>query len=293
MPDSLTVRVVSLQPSVTATFEALGLLDRIVACTRHCPAIVSGIDFSRVVLVDDSWTADAAQIQAARPDIIIASVPYGPESIAQILNAGSRLLAFSPRTLDDIYGDIQVIASLMGVGERGNSVVHRMQQEIESVRSQTKMLPRTRIYCEEWGKPMLTAQPWVAELVRAAGGEFVGTPGSAISADQVAAENPDVIVFGWCGAGDRVPAEKIFSERQWERVSAVRNERAYVVCDQFLTTPAPILTVGLQALAHAIHPEVVARAPKFRGMPVMRTAIPVSLIQTAGRSSNSYDDNQQ
>lgn len=265
-------RICSLQPSVTSTLHALGLLDRLVACTRHCAAVVPTIHLSVMAVVEDSWTADAEQIAAAKPDLVIASVPYRAESIAQILKSGTRVLALSPRTLNDIYGDVSTIAALLGVPERGEQVIAEMQRETNSIHASTAAFPRLRVYCEEWGKPMLIAQPWVAELVQAAGGEFVGEPGTATSADEIRASNPDVIVFGWCGAGDRVPAGKLIVERQWNRLAAVRNDRVYVVADHFLTTPAPILTFGLRALAHAIHPELFPSIPEFHGHEVMRTA---------------------
>ena len=36
---------------------------------------------------------------------------------------------------------------------------------------------RPLVYCEEWGKPLILSQTWVAELVEAAGGRFFGQPG--------------------------------------------------------------------------------------------------------------------
>jgi len=61
-------------------------------------------------------------------------------------------------------------------------------------------------------------------------------------------------VAAWCGAGDRVPLEKIVRDRGWAEVRAVREGRVYCIRDEFLNTPAPTLTFGLQALAAAITP---------------------------------------
>jgi len=64
-----------------------------------------------------------------------------------------------------------------------------------------------------------------------------------------------VIVAAWCGAGDRVPLEKIIPKRGWEQTKAARNGRVYCINDEFLNTPASTLIQGLHALAAAIHPE--------------------------------------
>src|SRR5205807_5885821 len=115
---------------------------------------------------------------------------------------------------------------------------------------------RPKVYCEEWGKPLIHSQAWVAELVEAAGGEFVGAPGKQTDAQTIAKENPDIIIAAWCGAGDRVPLEKIVAQRGWESLKAVQQGRVYCVNDEFLNTPASTLMDGLNALASAIHPEL-------------------------------------
>lgn len=82
--------------------------------------------------------------------------------------------------------------------------------------------------------------------------------------------DPEVIVAAWCGAGDRVPLEKIVSERGWQGVTAVRAGRVYCIPDEYLNTPATPLLLGLKALAWAIHPEVFPQAPpRVRKMAVV------------------------
>ena len=92
--------------------------------------------------------------------------------------------------------------------------------------------------------------------MEAAGGEFVGEPGATTNADTVAAADPDAIVAAWCGAGDRVPLERIVEQRRWQDLRAVRDGRVYCIADELLNTPAPTLIGGLRALAQAIHPDI-------------------------------------
>jgi iron complex transport system substrate-binding protein len=120
------------------------------------------------------------------------------------------------------------------------------------------------VFCEEWGKPLIASQPWVAELVHAAGGAFVGTPGAQTSPEAILREDPDVLVAAWCGAGDRVPLEKILRERGWSEMQAAQQGRVYCIPDEFLNTPAPTLVRGLHALAAAIHPERFPHATGLR-----------------------------
>lgn len=250
-------RIASLQPSATAILAAVGQLHRVVACTRYCADICPEIR-GKTTLVADSWTANSEELLAVHPDLVIAAVPYQEKSVSEILRSGIRFLGLAPKSLADIYTDISAIAGITGAAERGEEVVATMQGQIESVRERFGRLARPRVFCEEWGKPIIASQPWVAELVEVAGGEFLGQPGARLSAEQIMAENPDILIAAWCGAGDRVPLEKIVRDRAWAGLKAVRHSRVYCISDELLNTPAPTLLQGLDALAAAIHPELIS-----------------------------------
>ena len=72
MPPALPQRVVCLQPSATVTMADLGLLHRVVACTRWCAAVVPAALGDGRVIVADSWSAQAKEILATKPDLVIA-----------------------------------------------------------------------------------------------------------------------------------------------------------------------------------------------------------------------------
>ncbi len=257
MPVSrLPSRIACLQPSATVILAAVGEIGRVVACTRYCADVVPEIASQSHTILADSWTANAEQIVAAHPDLVIASVPYQEKAVVEILKSGARFLGLAPKTLADIYGDIATIAGIVGARERGEYVIAGMERRIEEVHARTIREPRPRVFCEEWGKPLIASQPWVAELVEAAGGEFVGAAGRQILAEEVARMNPEIFIAAWCGAGDRVPLKKIVAERNWQRTNAALASRIYCIRDEYLNTPAPTLLRGLAAIAFAIHPEL-------------------------------------
>ncbi len=270
-------RIACLQPSATVILNAIGEMERVVACTRYCADVVPAVaDGTRAILAD-SWTAKTEHILAVKPDLVIAAVPYQEKAIAQILKAGIRFLGLAPKALADIYTDIATIAGTVGAAEPGNRVIEGMQLHIDEVRRQVNAMARPRVFCEEWGKPVISSQPWVAELVEAAGGQFVGTAGQQISIERVCNADPDVIIAAWCGAGDRVPLEKIIHDRGWQNTSAARSHRVFCIRDEYLNTPAPTLLKGLDAIAWAIHPETFPATKGIRQISSVRT-------QAAGKS---------
>ena len=270
--DHTPQRIVSLQPSATVILAAIGKLDRIVACTKYCADVCPEVVRSGRSIIADSWTAQSEEIVSARPDLVIAAVPYQEKAVVEILKSGARFLGLAPKTLADIYTDIATIAGIMGVAECGQQVITKMERAINDVRSQVDDGIRPRVFCEEWGKPLIASQPWVAELVHAAGGEFIGVPGSTTSAETVLSEDPDVVVTAWCGAGDRVPLEKIVQQRGWKEMRAVREGRMYCIRDEFLNTPAPTLIHGLHALTAAIHPARFPQPPGLRCINAVNSA---------------------
>jgi len=260
-------RVVCLQPSATLTMRDLGLLDRVVACTKYCADVCPEVADGARRIVSDSWTAHSEEIRAAQPDLVIASVPYQAEAVIEVLKVGARFLAFAPRTLADIYADIAALAGIMGVPARGERVIHNMQAAIEEIRATAAATTnKPRVFCEEWGKPLIASQTWVAELVELAGGIFVGGPGKTISAKDVAQSSPDVLLAAWCGAGNRVPLEKIVKQRNWSDLASVRERRVFCINDELLNTPASKLVHGLRAIAWALHPDKFERPQGIRRM---------------------------
>ena len=274
MADHTPRRIASLQPSATVILDTIGEIGRVVACTRYCADVVPASQSPPRIILSDSWSADSKQIAAARPDLVIASVPYQENAVIEILKSGARFLGFAPKTLEDIYVDIAAIAGVIGANSRGEEVIRQMQQRIEEFRDRTKSTSRPKVFCEEWGKPLITSQRWVAELVEAAGGEFIADPGKQISTDEVARLNPEVVIAAWCGAGDRVPLEKIVMDRGWQGTAAAENQRVYCIRDEYLNTPAPTLLRGLEALAFAIHPELFPHPEGIRQITAVPSSIP-------------------
>jgi iron complex transport system substrate-binding protein len=264
-------RIASLQPSATVILSQLGELDRVVACTKYCADVVPEVTSKPRTILADSWTANAEQILAAAPDLVIAAVPYQEKAVIEILKSGIRFLGLAPKMLADIYTDIAMIAGIVDASDRGEELISHMQLRIEEVRGLVEGLQRPRVFCEEWGKPLIASQKWVAELVEAAGGTFVGTPGQQISTEDVARMDPEILIAAWCGAGDRVPLEKIVADRNWRETHAARTAQVYCIRDEYLNTPAPTLLHGLDALASALHPE---RFPSTKGIRRI-TSVPV------------------
>ncbi|HEY5328304.1 MAG TPA: ABC transporter substrate-binding protein [Acidobacteriaceae bacterium] len=257
------MRIVSLQPSITLTITALGRLDTLCGLTKYCIEAMPELASLGLPILHDSWTANTAEIAACQPDLVIASVPYRMESLAAILKSGLPVLALAPHSLADIFKDIRLLAALTFATGAGERLIATCEAELAAARALTDALPHPTVYCEEWGKPLIRSQRWVAELVAAAGGEYLGEPGAHTTAEEVAASDPDALVFAWCGAGDRVPLARVIEQRHWHDLRAVRNGNVFCVPDEFFNTPAHTLMEGLRSLTAALHPDRFPTPPRL------------------------------
>jgi iron complex transport system substrate-binding protein len=259
------MRIASLQPSITLTLAALDCADRLCAITRYCLEAMPELGQRNLPVLQDSWSFDKPgnlkALADARPDIVMASVPYRMESLAAILRSGLPVMALAPHALPDIYSDIRLIGSIAEANSE--PLIARMQSVISTTDARTAGAARPLVYCEEWGKPLIHSQHWVAELVSAAGGEFLGTPGAHTTPEEVAAADPDVLLFAWCGAGDRVPLGRVIEQRNWQSLRAVRCGRVHCIPDEYLNTPAPTLLEGLACIAAAAHPAIHPGHPRL------------------------------
>jgi iron complex transport system substrate-binding protein len=272
------MRIASLQPSISITLAALGRLDYLCAVTKYCLEFVPELASRDLPILHDSWSFDAVPregeasnlevLLAAKPDLVLASVPYRMESLAAILKSSLPILTLAPHTLADVVNDIRLIGSVGHAAAEAEVLLTGFHQTLEQTRvTASSAATRPLVYCEEWGKPLIRSQHWVAELVETANGTFLGAPGSHTTAEAIAelpeADQPDVLLFAWCGAGNRVPLERVIEQRKWHHLRAVRSGRIFCIPDEYLNTPAPTLLNGLACIASVLHPELFGTHPEL------------------------------
>lgn len=246
-------RIVSLEPSVTATLFALGRQDRLVAVSEWCHRLVDVGDLPRL---PSTWSAKPEDVVGLEPDLVIASVPYRAETIVEFLRAGLDVLCLSPQRLEDVYAHILWLGRLADAADEAKRVIAGMQAEFEAIRRRVAGLPRPRVYVEMWPKPPMSSPAWVAELVEIAGGAFVPQgPGRQVADQEMRRADPEIVVVAWAGVTDP-PLARVLRRPGWEQISAIQEGRVVAVDEILLNAPGPNLARGVHLLAGVIHPDV-------------------------------------
>jgi iron complex transport system substrate-binding protein len=243
---SKKLRIVSLAPNATSSLCSLGARSALVGVTRWCPDVAP---VKHLPQFGDCWKLESVpQILRLKPDLVIGSVPFKTETLGKLLEHPVRFLALNPRSLADIEADIRLVAGLIGRQSAATRVIAKMRKEFAAIRSASRGKQKLRVYCEAWPNPRISSPPWVTKLVEICGGKFVLSPGARISDDEVAKAKPDVIILAWAATGDRAKPEKSYAIEKWRDVPAICNRRVFVIRDELLNTPAPILTKGAREL---------------------------------------------
>lgn len=241
------LRIVSLAPSATSILCAIGAKKTLVGVTKWC-ADVSPV--GHLPKLGDCWhMGSVKEIVALAPTLVIGSVPYKQETVAKLLEEPLNFLAMNPRTLADIENDIRLLAGIAGKSAEGMRLIRRMKKELAGIARRAKNKNRRiRVYCEAWPNPRISSPPWVAELVKIAGGEMVLPAGQKVSDEEVAEAAPEVIVLAWAAAGAKSDTGQAYKVVAWKDVAAIREKRVYVVRDELLNTPGPPLVAGTREL---------------------------------------------
>jgi iron complex transport system substrate-binding protein len=248
------LRIVSLAPSATSILCEVGARKLLVGVTKWCCDVA---DVRGLPQVGDCWhMGDVAEIMKLRPTLVIGSVPYKQETVAKFLAEPVNFLAMNPRSLADVESDVRLLSGIVGRNASGERLIHKMRAGFAGVSRQAKFRARkqcrTRVYCEAWSNPRISSPPWVAELVRIAGGEMVVPAGEKVSDEQVADAAPEVIVLAWAATGTRAKTNEAYKIAAWKDVPAIRKRRVFVIADELLNTPGPPLVKGAMELLKVI-----------------------------------------
>ena len=245
-------RIVSLEPSVTATLFALNRQHLLAAVSEHDHRLLGEEALGSLPRVPCTWSVKAKDVLPLNPDLVIASVPFREQSLSELLKAGLDVLALYPERLGSIYGNIRLLAALTDAREEGERVISEMERTFARLRETFSSKPHTRVYMEIWPRPLMNGPAWHVDLVNLVAGEFVPPgPGRQLKEQEILEADPEVIVVAWPGVENQ-PLEKVYARPGWENVTAIKKGRVVSIPEIWINVPGPNLARGAEMLAEAI-----------------------------------------
>jgi iron complex transport system substrate-binding protein len=198
-------------------------------------------------------------------EVCAVSLKDVEQAVADLTGSGVSILSLQPNALADIWEDMCRVASGLGATAAGVRLVADLQHRLETIESRTRPLKhRPSLAGIEWASPLMAFGSWTPELVQLAGGRSLfGVPGRhspPICFDDLAAEDPDVILIAPCGFSIERALQDLPVLRAhpgWSQLQAVRNSRVYLADgNQYFNRPGPRLVETAEILAEILHPDV-------------------------------------
>lgn len=213
-------------------------------------------------------SADVPKILALNPDLVLTFSDLQADIAAELIRQGIAVHAFNQRDLAGIFAMVRTLGALVGAAGKADELAGSLEQRLLQTREgAAPRSERPRVYFEEWDEPMISGIGWVSELVEAAGGIDVfknlaahkSAKDRIVTAGQVIAANPDIIVGSWCGK--KFVPKKVAARPGFEAIRAVRDGFLREIKSALILQPGPAaLTDGLDAL-EAIVAEWARRNP--------------------------------
>lgn len=249
-------RIVCLTEETVETLYLLGEEERIVGVTGYA---VRPPRVRREKLRVAAFTsADTAKILALAPDLVLTFSDLQADIAASLIREGIPVHAFNQRDIAGILAMIETVGALVGASAGAEALVANYRERLATAAGAARA-PRPKIYFEEWDEPMISGIGWASELIEAAGGidVFADRRGAQaakdriVSADEVIAAAPDIILASWCGK--KVRAERIAGRPGWASIPAVSSGFIREIKSPLILQPGPAaLTDGLDAIVAAI-----------------------------------------
>jgi iron complex transport system substrate-binding protein len=205
-------------------------------------------------------SADFKKIIALKPDLVLTFSDLQADIAAELIRRNIAVHAFNQRDIAGIFAMIRTLGALVGAVEKAEALAVSLEDRLDAVRERAEALPRRpRVYFEEWDEPMISGIQWVSELIEVAGGAEVFPALAAqksakdriVSAGDVIAAAPDIIVGSWCGK--RFVPAKVCARPGFAQIPAVRDGALFEIKSALILQPGPAaLTDGLDQLVRIV-----------------------------------------
>lgn len=253
--------IVSLIPSNTEIVFALDAGDQLVGVTDYDNYPEAAQDIERV---SDSVEFNAEKIIQLDPDVVLAySTGEAPPALSQLEDVDIPVFVIESATsFDEVYGDIEQIASVLAKEEKGAEVIEGIQSQIENVQERlaaveeqkevyVEISPSPEIYTT--GKSTFMQEILDHAQVTNAFEDLEGWP--SISEEEVITRDPEVILTTVSYVEDAVG--DIEARDSWSAVEAIENDEVHFIDSDITSRPGPRIGEAVQLVAETVYPEIM------------------------------------
>ncbi|MBR5008337.1 MAG: cobalamin-binding protein [Methanocorpusculum sp.] len=255
-------RIVSLSPANSEILFALGLDEKIVGVTEYCTYPEAALSKEKI---GGFSTVNIEKVSVLNPDLIVAADGNSEETVAHLRELGFTVITINADTIDTTLDDILLLGKATGADDEAEALVSSMKEDLEEIAEKTSAEEKPTILHCMWTDPL-----WVSgsgtfqdEMITAAGGVNAAADEGgwvALTMEKFLTMNPDIIVVdsgnGMGVGADDALRDFFLKDPRMQSLSAVQNERVYVVNADIIDRGGPRIVEGVEALAEIAHPDI-------------------------------------
>ena len=248
-------RIASLSPAATEILFAVGAGDQVAAVEKFSDYPPEAKTRQQL----DAFEPSVEAIAGAQPDLVF--VFYDPGNLVDGLARAGLTVFFleTPTSVEGVLEQIRLLGQATGHPQEADELVATMQQGIDDIEEQLADVEQGPRLFHEVDNQLYTVAP----------ASFVGSLYTILKAQNIAAgtdqafpqlsqeaiieADPEVIILGDAAGGES--PETVKARPGWGSISAVKNNRIYIIDPDIVSRPGPRLVDALETLAQALYPE--------------------------------------
>ncbi|MCE5285627.1 MAG: ABC transporter substrate-binding protein [Pelosinus sp.] len=205
------------------------------------------------------------ELAGFQPEVIFVNASFDKAELQQLENAGLKVIALRGETIADSFAAVKLAAKVLGCEQQGKEYIADCEKLLKLVEDRVGNIP-----VEERPKVMFagpksiftaaTGEMLQTSILEKAGGRNVAAEIStgrwaAVSPEQVAAWNPDVILLG--SSLDMYDENAIYHDVNFKTIKAVQEKQVYAFPSTvgWWDFPAPHCVLGIVWTAQLLYPE--------------------------------------
>ncbi len=252
-------RIISLGPINTENVFLLNSGDRLVADTTYCVRPEAAREKEKIGSV---MQVSIEKIIGLQPDLVLATGLSQELQLKQLRAAGIRVVQFGqPKSFDDICDQFIRLGTLLGRKQRAEEIIAEIRGKVMRLRKKVATLPKRRVFLQVGAEPLFSsvASSFTNDFIVLAGGSNIAASqkNGITNYEKVIAADPEAIIIAMMGSESGVASQE---KEKWMKIpviSAVRNDRVYVISPDIACSPSPATFADtLTIMAHLIHPEL-------------------------------------
>lgn len=260
--DDVPQRIVALSPVASEILFAVGAGGQVAAVSQFTDYPAEACELPQVGGFDGK-TLSMESILGFKPDLVYLSDVMHNFMIPQLEEYGIKYYLSKSGGIEGVEQEIMDVGKLTGHEAKAREVVDEMKKKIEAAGGDFDRLNQhgqsgqndINVYWEVWNSPFMSAgsSSFMNDVILAAGGknifDDVEEAYPIVSEEAIIRRSPDVIIIpASCG----ISADDVKARDGWGEISAVVNDKIFIVDDNLYTRAGPRIADVVMELANMI-----------------------------------------